>query len=78
MAMIMPIVFFLFFKVWSPLCYKRNIKRTLSFAHHGEAAYFKQHSHVCTWHVSISPCGTDLSYIPFPAHRPSNCRSGLQ
>lgn len=39
MAIIIPIGFFLFFKVWSPFCYKRNIKRTLSFALHGEVVY---------------------------------------
>lgn len=36
--MIMPIGFFLFFKVWSPLCYSQNIKHMLSFTLHEEVA----------------------------------------
>ena len=51
MVMIIPIGFFLFFKVWSPLCYKRNIKRMLSFTHHGEAAYLSSTA-MCLEHMA--------------------------
>ena len=51
MAIIIPIGFFLFFKVWSPFCYKRNIKRTLPFTRHGEVAYLSSVA-MCLEHMA--------------------------
>ena len=71
MVMIMPIVFFLFFKVWSPLCYKRNLKRMLSFTHHGEAAYLSSVA-MCLEHmadnlllVNYLPTAVSTYYLRF-------------
>ena len=64
--MIIPIGFFLFFKVRPPLCYKRNIKRMLSFTHHGEVAYLSSTAmqvHSCSMDQLVLPSHYPIDYV---------------
>ena len=80
MAIIIPIGFFLFFKVWSPLCYKRNIKRMLSFTLHGDVAYLSSSAMCFGTHglIVFNRGGTGHGYKPYPVRHPNSCRNGWQ